>query len=134
MLIECVSTLGKDLPSHVRVMGETDKTVFSPLVAGTQYEVYGLMFYTNRTDFLVCPSNYLPMWVPSHLFKVLDDELPEKWACVMTENTKGYSDLFESFGIHAICGYFELVRSYDHYVGILEREPEALQLFQYQNK
>lgn len=134
MLIKCLEISGKYLPVHLRIMGETDDTDFSPVVAEARYKVYGLMFYANRTDFLICPSINGPMWVPSNLFEILDDELPEKWGCVITENTKGYSDLFESFGIHAICGYFELVRSYDHYIGILEREPEALHLFQAQNQ
>lgn len=134
MLVECFSTSGKSLAGHLRILGETDDTDFSPLVVGTQYKVYGLMFYANRTDFLVCPIQSAPMWVPSNLFSILDDALPEKWGCIFTENTKGYSDLFECFGIHAICGYFDLVRSYDHYIGLLEREPEALKIFQQQDQ
>lgn len=134
MLVICRSILGKYLPDHLRIMGETDDTDFSPMAVGREYKVYGLMFYANRTDVLICPAQNCPMWVPMSLFDIVDDKLSEKWSFIATENTEGYSDLFESFGIHAICGYFDLVQSYDHYIGILEREPEALQQFYYHNQ
>ncbi|EDU7996580.1 TPA: hypothetical protein ACF67X_004593 [Salmonella enterica] len=129
MLVLCRSISGKSLPENVRTMGETDETDFSPLQTDQQYKVYGLMFYESRIDFLVCPSSGGPMWVPSNLFDVLDDEIPQGWGCVLTERTEGYTDLSEAFGIHSICGYLDLIRSYSHYVGILERDPEELKVF-----
>ncbi|AVX38423.1 hypothetical protein CS535_19645 [Yersinia massiliensis] len=129
MLILCNSTSGKDLPDNARVMGETEETKFTPLEIGVEYKVYGVMFYSNRTDFLLCPEENMPLWVPSNLFEVLDDRFPNDWGCVITEKKEGYVDLYEAFGISAICGYLELVRSYQHYLGILEREPSELQKF-----
>jgi len=110
-------------------MGETDETDFSPLQPDQQYKVYGLMFYASRIDFLVCPSSGGPMWVPSGLFDVVDNEIPNGWGCVLTEKSAGYIDLYEAFGIHFICGYLELTRSYSHYIGILERDSEELKIF-----
>ena len=133
MLVLCNSASGKDLPANARVMGETDETQFNPLEIGVKYKVYGVMFYPTRTDLLLCPEGSNPMWVPSNLFEVLDNELPSNWGCVIAEKTDGYFDLYESFGVNAICGYLQLVRSYQHYIGILEREPEELQKF-YENK
>ncbi|HII4322191.1 TPA: hypothetical protein ACY4PR_003053 [Enterobacter cloacae] len=129
MLVLCRSVSGKSLPENARIMGETDETDFSPLQIGQQYKVYGVMFYTSRIDFLVCPASGGPMWVPSNLFDVVDDEIPQGWGCVLTERSEGYADLSEAFGIHSICGYLELIRSYSHYVGILERDPEELKIF-----
>ncbi|MGY2796770.1 hypothetical protein ACVWV0_000946 [Ewingella americana] len=129
MLVLCNSVSGKDLPANARVMGETDKTQFNPLEIGVKYKVYGVMFYPTRTDLLLCPEGSNPMWVPSNLFEVLDNEFPSNWGCVIAEKTDGYFDLYESFGVNAICGYLQLVRSYQHYIGILEREPDELQKF-----
>jgi hypothetical protein len=133
MLVLCNSSSGKALPQNVRIMGELDETDFSPLLAGNHYKVYGLMFYTVRVDFLVCPPDGGPMWVPSDLFDVIDDEIPQGWGCVLTKSKEKYADLFESFGIHSICGYLDLVRSFDHYIGILERDPNELRLFNSQS-
>lgn len=129
MLALCNSKSGKDLPDEARVMGENDETEFSPLEKGVEYTVYGMMYYPLRTDFLVCPEGDAPLWVPSNLFDVLDDSLPSDWGCVITEKKDGYADLRDTFGINAICGYLELIRSYKHYIGILEREPGELQKF-----
>jgi len=129
MQVVCHSISGKVLPENARIMGETDGTDFSPLLVGHQYGVYGLMFYSARVDFLICPSSSGPVWVPSNLFDVIDEKIPDKWGCVITEKSKEYSDLQESFGIQSICGYLELVRSFKHYVGILERDPDDLKIF-----
>lgn len=129
MLVICNSISGKDLPDNARVMGETDETTFSPLSIGEQYKVYGVMFYASRTDVLLSPEGIDPLWVPSNLFTVIDDALPADWGCVFTEKKEGYIDLYETFGINAICGYLELIRSYKHYIGILEGEAVELQKF-----
>ncbi|AIX50535.1 hypothetical protein PSNIH1_09975 [Pantoea sp. PSNIH1] len=107
-------------------MGETDETQFTPLEIGVEYKVYGMMFYPTRTDLLICPENSKPLWVPSNIFNMLDDTLPVGWGVVMTERVEGYTDLHEAFGINAICGYLELIRSYKHYIGIMERDADEL--------
>lgn len=129
MLVLCNSTTGKTLPHNARIMGETDETLFTPLETGVEYKVYGVMFYSTRTDLLLCPEGSKPLWAPSNLFYVLDDTLPADWGCVITEKTEGYADLREAFGVNAICGYLELIRSYKHYIGILERDPDELKKF-----
>ncbi len=87
------------------------------------------MFYPTRTDMLLCPDGSNPLWVPSNIFEVLDNALPNNWGCVLTEKKDGYSNLYEDFGITAIFSYLQLVRSYQHYIGILESEPDELQKF-----
>lgn len=129
MLVLCNSTSGRKLPDSARVMGETDETLFTPFETGVEYKVYGVMFYPTRTDLLLCPEGDNPLWAPSNIFDVLDDTLPDDWGCVIAEKTEGYSDLHEAFGINAICGYLELIRSYQHYIGILERDADELQKF-----
>lgn len=129
MLVICNSISGKSLPDDARIMGETDETLFEPLKTGMEYKVYGIMFYTTRIDFLLCPEGENPLWVPSNIFNVLDDKLPPDWGFIITEKTIDYSDLYDAFGIISILGYFELIRSYQHYIGILERDAGELQKF-----
>lgn len=129
MQVKCHSKSGRSIPEKARVMGESDDTDFSPLSLGEEYEVYGLMFYKARVDLLVCPSSNGPMWVPSCLFDIINDEIPRNWGCVITEKSRDYSVLYEAFGIQSICGYLELVRSYKHYIGIIERDSDELKIF-----
>jgi len=129
MRILCNSISGRNLPEHARVMGETAETDFSPLKKGIIYPVYGMMFYATRIDFLVCPKSAEPMWVPANIFDLIDDHIPSKWACRITEKAEGYKELFKLFGIISICGYEKLTHSYSHYLGILERNPDELCYF-----
>ncbi|MBV6817101.1 hypothetical protein KWG64_03995 [Rahnella sp. PD12R] len=108
-------------------MGENEETLFTPLKSGVEYNVYGLMFYSTRTDFLIYEEGSYPLWAPSNLFEILDDTLPGDWGCVITEKAEGYCELYDSFGINSICGYLELIRSYEHYVGIIEGADNELQ-------
>lgn len=129
MLVRCHSTSGRFLPEISRVMGETDETDFSPLRTEHHYNVYGMIFYSSRVDFLVCPDPGGPMWAPSELFDVIDNTIPQGWGFITTQKYEGYSGLLMDFGIHSICGYKKLVESYSHYVGILERTSSDMEYF-----
>lgn len=112
----------------MRCRGETDSTEFSPLKIGGEYIVYGLMFLPSRVDFLVCPDSTGPYWMPSNLFEVVDTTLPA-WRVCLTGHSQAYQVLQAEFGITAIVGYDTLVSDYQHYIGILERDPDHLQRF-----
>lgn len=129
MLVRCHSASGSLLPEMSRVMGETDETVFSPLRVDEHYNVYGMMFYSSRVDFLVCPEPGGPMWAPSELFDVIDNIIPQGWGILFTKEHEGYSDLLMDFGIHSICGYQRLIESYSHYTGIIERNFSDMEYF-----
>lgn len=124
----CISNKAAYLASDIRCLGETDETDFSPLVVGEDYIVYGLMFLRCRVDFLVCPDEAGPCWMPSQFFNVLDSALPP-WSLCLSERVSGYDNLLANFGIVALIGYRDLVEDYDHYVGMLERDPRHLQRF-----
>lgn len=129
MIVKCLYTSGQNLPDNVRFMGETEQTDYFPLSVDMQYQVHGLMFYPGRVDFLVCPDNNGPMWVLSNFFKIVDDEFPLGWGGISTSCCEGYSELYENYGIFYISGYLKLVRSYSHYIGLLERNSEDLKYF-----
>jgi hypothetical protein len=109
-------------------------TSFSPLKKGEKYRVHGLMFRSNRVDYLVFPVTHDPdwapgpCWMPGPLFQILDSTLPP-WRICLTESQPGYKPLFDDFGITALVGYGELISNVDHYNGIIDREYDDLLRF-----
>lgn len=134
MLVKCISIFSKSLPDSLRVMGENDQTSFTPLKEGNIYNVYGLMFYATRVDLLLCSNEFKPIWVPSDLFEILEHKLPQEWGCIITRYEDGYKNLNDMFGITSIIGYSMLIESYDHYVGLIERDFLELERFYRINK
>jgi len=126
MLICCKSNLGKSLPLTKRYMGETDQTIYSPLKKGDIYQVFAMFFIADRIDFLVCPPEAEPAWVPSILFDIIDYRIPNDWGILMTEKEKNYSELYDFFKISCIIGYKLIISDYNHYKGILEGDEVEL--------
>lgn len=129
MLVLCEFNTGKAIPRPKRYLGETDQTDFSPLKVGGKYLVYGLLSISDRLDFLVCVSGQNPMWAPSSLFKLLDARIPDGWEICLTQLKPNYVSLYDMFKIHSIVGYPSLVNKFEHYVGVLERDPKDVQFF-----
>lgn len=69
------------------------------------------------------------MWMPSELFELIDAELPPQWSLCLTQTSSAYRFMFEQSNVFAIIGYRELTQNYDHYAGILERDPAELEKF-----
>jgi len=129
MIALCTSILGMAIPSSKRYLGEMDQTDYSPLASGERYTIYGLLFISDRVDFLVRAPDDLPFWVPSYLFDLVDSSTPTGWEFCITQLKPDYKVLFDTFGINYIFGYSLLVNEYRHYVGIVEREPVEVQRF-----
>ncbi|HEY0287610.1 MAG TPA: hypothetical protein VGC62_11450 [Pseudomonas sp.] len=104
-------------------MGEVDQTNYSPLSVGENYVVYALLFIFDRVDFLVRAPDQPPFWVPSCLFRLVDARIPAGWEFCITQTRPDYKCLFDAFKISHVMGYPLLVNEYEHYVGIVERDP-----------
>lgn len=134
MIVLCEANTGSSLPKHAWRHGESEKTRFSPLKVGCEYVVYGLMFRPNGVDYLVFPViqdsdwKHGPYWMPGALFKIMDSMLPS-WRMCLTEYQPGYQSLYTMHGITALIGYDDLVGNPGHYDGILDRDPEQIQIF-----
>lgn len=126
MLVQCVFNLGKDIPIFTRGLGETDEANFSFLTIGENYLVYGLMFSDTGIDYLICNTGQNPYWLTSHLFKILDSQLPWQWSICLTQFSQEYKCLFDQLNVEALIGYPDLINSLAHYEGMIEREPEEL--------
>lgn len=129
MFVLCEFNTGGAIPLLERHLGETDQTNFSPLKIGEHYLVFGLLFILNRIDFLVCPQGQNPLWAPSSLFKIIDSCVPDGWGICMTKSNADYQILFDTFGIHSVLGYSDLVNKYAHYIGVIERDSDEVQRF-----
>ncbi|MBV4476867.1 hypothetical protein [Pseudomonas botevensis] len=128
MRVVCQANTGASVPEDIRYRGETDRTEFAPLRIGVEYIVYGLMFMCGRIDFLLCSDSTGPYWMPHCLFTVLDKSILP-WEICLSGQSQDYEELFSTFGISALVGYESLVCDYQHYLGILERDPVHLQRF-----
>ncbi|MBZ0097636.1 MAG: hypothetical protein K8F30_01050 [Taibaiella sp.] len=128
MQIICNANTGRIIPVFARLPGESDETRFTPLIIGEKYIVYGLMFMCKRIDYLICPDSNGPCWMPGNLFEVTEPFTP-RWEICLADKSCNYRKLFMEFGITALLGYDKLVNSYEHYEGILERNPIHLYEF-----
>lgn len=129
MLVKCIFNSGKSLPNDSRCLGETDETDYSFLELGNEYIVYGLMFLSNRTDYLICPTNGNPIWIPANLCEIKDSNLPVNWSICVTRLNDDYKILYDDFKIQSLIGYSELVTSISHYIGLIERKVGDLKIF-----
>jgi hypothetical protein len=123
MLALCQANLGSAIPAKERYLGEVDQTNYSPLSVGENYVVYALLFIFDRVDFLVRAPDQPPFWVPSSLFRLVDAKIPADWEFCITQTRPDYKCLFDAFKISHVMGYPLLVNEYEHYIGIVERDP-----------
>lgn len=125
----CRAVTGAEISSTRRYLGETGATDYSPLQVAEKYEIYGFMLVCDRVDFLVAPPAQLPFWVPSDLFDLVDSSLPAGWGVCVTSLSSDYCVLERQFKIGCIVGYPSLVNDYQHYLGLIERDPQAIKTF-----
>jgi hypothetical protein len=129
MLVKCIFNSVRNLPIDSRCLGETDETDYSFLEIGSEYTVYGLMFYSCRVDYLICSRKDNPVWIPANLCEIIDDKLSSNWSICITDLNEDYKVLNDNFKIQSIVSYYELVTSISHYIGLIEREPNDIKRF-----
>lgn len=96
-----------------------------PLEIGREYIVMGLAIYKNRNClYYLVDDGWLPDWEPYGLFEISDKAFPPNWHIeVMDKNKYPYGDVF------FIAGFYELCSDENYYDALIEREPEALDIF-----
>ena len=129
MLVNCNSISGKDVPEKQRFSGESAATDYSPLVIGREYFVFAIIFYANRIDYLISPDNSAPMWVPSCLFSVVDSRLNSNFHAAFIDKNSPFSWLCENYGARFIVGYQKITESFEHFIGLIERNEADLVAF-----
>jgi hypothetical protein len=112
--------------------GET-KVINWDLVVGKTYIVYAISVWKRELAYLIIPvfldeenlpessdEEDLPSWYPAELFQVITPRLPRFYFAIFENDPRG---------LNALWGYKELIEDYHHYVGLIDREPEALKTF-----
>lgn len=96
------------------------------LEIGRTYNVYGQRLSRGCLAYLIDPGDgqglRRPNWYPSGWFKVTENSIPKGWVFMVKDNTQGNE-------LSAIWGYLELANDPEHYVGLIEREEEAISIF-----
>lgn len=133
MIVECTSIYGADVPAENRFPGESAETRYEPLKIGNSYMVFAVILYQNRVDYLVDVGGKGPDWMPACLFSIKDGHIPPDLQMVDLKANKQFAPLCEHFGARFMIGYEAITRSYQHFVGLIERERAELDVF-YQEK
>lgn len=125
MIVECIETWRSKLPEWHRSYTKQDgyPYEFGGLTKGKKYLVCAIDMFPDGADFLIQdveqPRN--PYTVPWQMFSVSETFAPAKW----------YSgERKTALGVIPVVGYKEWVQDLDHVVGVIEREPGPLDVFE----
>jgi hypothetical protein len=92
------------------------------------YQVMGMSLFNAGLSILIRDDTKKPNWYPIGLFYVVDCVLPSDWEFAIT-NVKEASGSSPAAGLAAEWGYRELIRNPSHNDDLVERKPEALEIF-----
>lgn len=111
-----------DLPEKYSRINAFDETIFG-LILGKEYIVYGQSLDTGGLGYLLVEGDEpFPCWYPAVLFNVTDQRIPSNWIFdYLREN--------EEYGVSAIWGYEELIKSAHHFDRLCDRAADALEIF-----
>jgi len=121
MRVKCVSNTTERLSKETLLFGYPENYKFD-VVVGNIYVVYSsAVLNDGRLIFLLAVADdpELPFWYPAELFQVEESLLPVKF----------YFGLTGSKNARALWGYKEMVLDPQHYIGLIESEQEALEVF-----
>jgi hypothetical protein len=123
MHIVCRANNAKALPpKHFVVFrGDSEQTIFHVSV-GAEYFVYAMAHYNSAMILLLVDDTGKPNWYPIELFSVTHPKLPPEWFFS--------TSVANEHGVDAIWGYQHLVSDRNHYEALIERDPDALRVFE----
>ncbi|UTR15006.1 phosphoribosylaminoimidazole synthetase [Salipaludibacillus sp. LMS25] len=122
MKVRCLSNNGRGLTKKALSIGNSIETQYS-LENDKIYTVYGINVWDEVMHYLVLGKDEnFPSWYPAELFEVVENVLPYEWYF----NYYGEDSVT---GVLAIWGYKELVLDTNHYIELIEREKNELNIF-----
>lgn len=119
MKVQCLYTDGSHLSQEYYLIGYTKQSKFDT-TAGSEYSVYAVSVWNRCLMYLICDDFNVPNWYPAGSFKVVQKRIPKTWQFMYFNNDE-YMDM--------IMGYPKIVEDREHYVALVEREPNALSIF-----
>jgi hypothetical protein len=96
-----------------------------PLTVSKEYIVMGLAVYKNRNAlYYLVDDGWLPDWVPYGLFEISDNAIPPNWHIDVIDKKK-----YPGGTVFFVAGFYELCSDENYYDALMEREPEALEIY-----
>lgn len=96
------------------------------LLPGSEYIVYGQCLVADCLLYLIDPIREglsRPFWYPASMFSVCNAKLSCEWHFVLYPRGNFSGD------VKAVWGYEQLANSSEHFIGLMERDPKALEIF-----
>jgi len=128
MRLRCTYKVNVPVPERLIQVGYTRQTVFN-VTFDRVYTVFAMALWKGELLYLLLnDETQRPDWFPAFCFEVVDDRVPFVW-------NFAYWGHDPSSHATAIWGYPEITRAGGvHYVALIEREPEAMEIFKARRK
>src|SRR5260370_10258342 len=121
--VKSIYRAGSKIPESLLALGNTPSSQFH-IPWGTVYMVYGMCLLKDVIKYLIIEDGiYRPDWFPTIFFEVIDNRLPLDWHY-------SFWGKDSQAQVQAVWGYAELNDGGTHFDALMEREPEALRLFE----
>jgi len=91
---------------------------------GEIYTVYGMSIWEDSLNYLLADDDR-PNWYLAKRFEVVDSLIPLNWYFIFKNSAQQASIK----PLKALWGYKEMIFDSQHYIDLIEREPEALGFF-----
>lgn len=89
---------------------------------GEECTVYSILLWDNKLSYLLCGG---PYWYFSEQFKIIENSIPPIWHF----NFRNYKNQDGIISNMAIWGYKEMVVEQNHYIDLIERNQDSLDIF-----
>ena len=121
MIVTCISKSDKNSPGAYRALRRPDGA--SPaLTPGNDYVVQSMALWGLHLVLLLSDDSNMPYWHPASLFTVANPHLPSNWTYDLARQ--------DERGLRSIWGYREIVEDENHNNALIDRETDALKIFQ----
>jgi hypothetical protein len=118
---------GADLDVSPSRYFHTERTNFNVTV-GSTYGIFGMGIWETVLLVLVRDDSGKPSWLPIGLFDLERSHLPQDWEFVLLDRRAASGGDASNRWV-AMWGYHELVSNRAHSDALVERVPEALEVF-----
>ena len=126
MRVICRANNSKALtPKYFAALSASEQTIYHVSVAA-EYFVFAMALYNSVMILLLVDDTGKPNWYPIEFFSFNQPKLPADWFFSM--------DVANEHGVGAIWGYQHLVSDPEHYERLIEREPDALRIFEQEQR
>lgn len=128
MIAECIHATGESLGRPERGAFYGTRTHFD-LTVGSRYPVLGMGLFETILIVLIRSDSGHPDWLPIGLFRVVDPTIPSDWEFALLDGP-ACSGGDTSNRWLAKWGYSRLVRDPTHSDALIERDGDALNVFE----